>query len=367
MASILQQIATPLQLVALFLLLLAGLARVLARSGKWKASPETQRQLIDRVFQAAVVALLFGLLIPTLAPVLDRWLSGDAIYRGAVLSSTGDPVAGATVNLIGVATTPTNALGQFDLTVARSRIQKDYKLQVKASGFETSAVMTLSDEEMKNVEVRLAPAPTDLVKSLETPLLVGQFFGVPFVIATLRVENAGTSQVWIKEIRGTLSSKDASLVLSPFYWTIAPLSGPYAPLNGWLPILAKSTIDLHIILATGANYGALFSQLSQLAEYKSQAPCTRKLDGSSDPLTPVALRFVRSFAEEHFAWASGDWRLDLDVSTDNEAKNFQRDFKLSAGEVERLKTSIGLLGQCLGANWTAPLAQDGGLANFVAK
>jgi hypothetical protein len=367
MASILHQIATPLQFVALFILLLAGVARMLVRSGKGTASPSTERLVIDRIFQAALAALLLGLLIPTFAPILDRWLSGDEVFHGAVLSATGDPVPDATVNLIGVATVPTNALGQFDMTVPRNRLQKDYKLQVKASGYETSAVLPKTGEDLKNVEVRLTPAQTDLLKSLESPLYVGQYYGVPFVIATLRAENVGNAPVYIREIRGTLKSKDASLVLSPFYWTIAPISGPYAPMNGWLPILAKSTVDLHLFMATGANYGALFSQVSQLAEYKAQAPCVKKFDGNVDPLTANAFKIVKAFADEHFVWTSGDWRLELEVTTDNEAKDFNRDFALSAGDVDHLKASIALLGRCLGVNPVNPLGQDGGLANFLSK
>lgn len=367
MASILQQIGTPLQLIALFLLLLAGVARILARSGAWKPSPGIQRLVIDRLFQASVAALLFGLLIPALAPVLDRWLSGDAIYRGAVLSDSGDPVADATVNLISVATTQTNALGHFDVTVARSRVLPDYRIQVKATGYETSPVLTRSAEQLKSLEIRLKPAAADLVRSLQSPLLVAQFFGVPVVIVTLHVVNDGNAPVWIKDIRGALTHGDSSLALSPLSWTIAQPSGPYMAMNGWLPILAKSTIDLHVAMTTGANFGALSSQLGQLPEYRSHAPCTPKRDGATDPLSAEAFRIVRTFANEHFTWRPGAWRLTLDVATDNEAKNFQRDFVLSDGDVERLKASVALLGKCLGTNTAAPLAQDGGLANFLSK
>jgi hypothetical protein len=117
MAAILQQIGTPLQLATLFLLLVAGLARLAVRSGAWKPSPTTTRLVVDRIFQAAIAALVLGVASQALAPALDRWLNGDETFHGAVLSTTGEPVAGATVDLIGIGSAPTNALGQFDITV----------------------------------------------------------------------------------------------------------------------------------------------------------------------------------------------------------------------------------------------------------
>jgi hypothetical protein len=51
MATILQQIGTPLQLVALALLLIAGIARLLVRSGTWKPSPAITRLVMTVSFK----------------------------------------------------------------------------------------------------------------------------------------------------------------------------------------------------------------------------------------------------------------------------------------------------------------------------
>jgi hypothetical protein len=135
MGTILQHVGTALQLVALFLLLLAGIARLLVRSGKWNASPATTRLVIDRVFEAAVAALIVGVASPAIGPVLDRWLNGDQTFHGSVLSDGGDPVGNASVNLITVGTAMTNAEGLFEITVPRNRVLREYKIQVKASGY----------------------------------------------------------------------------------------------------------------------------------------------------------------------------------------------------------------------------------------
>jgi hypothetical protein len=55
------------------------------------------------------------------------------------------------------------------------------------------------------------------------------------------------------------------------------------------------------------------------------------------------------------------------VAAENEAKTFHRDFSLSENDVQRLRKSISLVKQCLTVNLQAPLAQEGGLANFVTK
>src|SRR5438094_207195 len=108
MGSILQQVGTSLQLVALFLLLIAGVARLLVRSGAWKASPASTRLIINRIFEAALAALIIGVVSPALAPTLDRWVNSDETFHGAVLSTSGEAVSDATVNLITIATVRTN-------------------------------------------------------------------------------------------------------------------------------------------------------------------------------------------------------------------------------------------------------------------
>jgi hypothetical protein len=367
MASIIQQVGTSLQLVALFLLLIAGIARLLVRSGAWKASRATTRLIINRIFEAALAALIIGVVSPALAPTLDRWLNSDEVFHGAVLSASGEAISDATVNLIAIATVRTNPLGQFDITVPRNRALKEYKLQVKAPGFETLPVLTKNASEMKNVEIRLTPAPPELVKALEPELVVGQYYGVPFILVTMRVENVGTGMAWISEIRGNLSGKDISLVLSPAYWTILNPFGPFAPVTGAFPIPAGVNLNLRVVMTTSANFANLFSQVAALPEYSSQAPCVQKYNGSIDPMTNNAFQIVKAFAEEHFVWHDGDWHLKIDVLAENQAKTFKRDFVLSDGDIGRLRASISLLRYCLAVNMTTPLAQEGSLANFVSK
>ena len=367
MASILHQIGTSLQLVALFLLLVAGIARLLVRSGAWKSSPATTRLVINRIFEAAVAALIIGVVSPAVAPSLDRWLNSDESFHGAVLSTNGEAISDATVNLITIATVRTNPLGQFDISVPRNRALKEYKLQVKAPGYETPAVLTKAATEMKNIEIRLTPAPPELVKALEPTLIVGQYYGVPFVLLTLRVENAGTAMAWINEIRGNLSGKEASFLLSAAYWTIINPFGPFAPVTGPFPIPAGINLDLRVVMTTGANFANLFSQVAALPEYSSQSLCAQKYNGAVDPMTGSAFEIVKAFADGHFAWRDGDWHLQVDVAAENQAKTFQRDFTLSGSEIDRLRASIALLRQCMSVNMTTPLAQDGNLANFVTK
>ena len=367
MANILHEVGTPLQLVALFLLLVAGIARLLLRSGKWKPSPAINKLVVNRLFQVGLAALIIGVVGPAVAPVLDRWLNGDETLHGVVLSKTGEAIPGASVNLIPITTVQTNALGQFDIPVPRNRVLKDYKLEVKARGYEAMPATSKSDSEMRDVEVRLAPAPLELVKRLEPNFVIGQYYGAPIVLVTLRVENAGDSLTSIPDVHGVLTNKGASMLIAPAYWTILSPFGPFYPVTGAFPVPARQNLDLRIVLTPGVNFAGLSNQMSALSEYRSQAPCTQKYNGSMDPLTDAGFDIVKAFAEGHFGWKEGDWHLQLDVTSENEAKTFQRDFTLSAADVEQLRASISLLKQCLGVNLTAPLAQDGSLANFLSK
>lgn len=53
-------------------------------------------------------------------------------------------------------------------------------------------VLIKSADEMKSVDNRISD---QLVKTLESPLMIAHFCGVPFVVVTLRVENAGSSTI----------------------------------------------------------------------------------------------------------------------------------------------------------------------------
>jgi hypothetical protein len=367
MAAILQQIGTPLQLAALLLLLVAGIARLLVRSGAWKASPGTTRLVVDRIFQAAVAALILGVASQAIAPALDRWLNGDETFHGAVLSTTGEPIPDATIDLIAIGSVSTNALGQFDITVPRNRVLKTYRLEVRAPGYALLPALTRTAAEMKNIEIRLTPEPRELLKALESPLFVGQYYGVPIIVITLRVENGGAALASIGEIRGELTGADGSFILSPAYWTILNPFGPFFPVTGPFPIPAALNLDLKVVMTASANFANLYRQVAALPEYASQQPCAPKSGGAVDPMADDAFQLVEAFAKDHFGWREGDWRLRLDVTAGDEKKSFERDFALSNGEVERLRQSIALLRQCLTANLTAPLAQDAGVANFLSK
>lgn len=367
MASIIQQIGTPLQLIALFLILIAGIARLLVRSDSGKPSTTIRRLMINRIFVVALVALVLGTLAGSLPPVLERWANNDEVFHGAVLSTTGDAIPNATVNLLTIASSTTNATGQIDIDVPHSRVRKEYSIQVKAPGYQTPDVMTKTDAQMRNFEIRLTPAPEDLVRSMASDFVVGQYFGAPLILATLHVENPGTSTVNINEIRGTISGKDGSFLVVPVAWTIANPYGPFAPIAGPLPIWAGAKLDLRVAMITGENWTALYSKTSALPEYKSQMPCAYKQNSAPDPMTDAGYAVVKAFAEEHFGWYPGDWKLRIDVTTDNQSKTFNREFSLSPAEIDRLRNSISLLKQCLSVTTTSPLAQDGTVSNFLPK
>jgi hypothetical protein len=364
MVAILQQIGAPLQLAALLLLLLAGIARLLVRSGTWKPTPGVTKLIIDRLFQASVAALAAGVVATTLPPILDKALNGDATYRGAVLSTGGEVISGATVDLIGVAASPTNALGQFEITVPRNRVAADYRLQVTAPDFET-VLETKTAKELGNLEIRLTPAKNEILKSFDPQIVIGQFFGYPFALVSLHAENSKTA-IRNFVVRARLETDGASLDLNPSFWTIQYPPSALFPVTGPFPLPAGA-YDFHILLSTGEDFSELTRSIRAMRDYANINPCDPKSNGAVDPLTPAAFKLAKAFAENHFAWREGDWRLRVEVISDNKTQTVTRDFSLTKAEKERLLASIALLRKCLPRNLTSPLAQDGPVANFITK
>jgi hypothetical protein len=211
------------------------------------------------------------------------------------------------------------------------------------------------------------PAPQGLVKSMEQALIVGQYFGEPLILSTLRVESTSMSTTNITDIRGTLTGKDRSFIVAPLAWTIVNSYGPFVPIAGPIPIFPGAKLDLRVVMITGANFTELYSKTAALPEYKSQLPCVIKPNGAPDPMTPAAFNLAKAFAEEHFGWSAGDWKLRVDVTTDNASTSFTRSFSLSPSEIDKLRSSIVLIKQCLTVAQTSPLAQDGTISNFLSK
>ena len=367
MASILQQIGTPLQFVALFLLLVAGIARLLVRKDSAEKSTTLKRLVINRLFAVAVLALIVGTAAGLLPTILERYVNGDEVFHCAVLTTEGDPVPNANINLLTISSVTTNASGQVDINVPRSRVRKQYEIEVRAPGYRSTGIISKSDADMRSFEIQLAPAPEDLVKALEPDLIVGQFFGAPLVLATFRVENTETSTLLINDIHATLMGSGRSLRLVPVSWSImSPFVGGLIPLSGALPIFAGARVDLRVVMTTGENFSALTAQTGALPEYRREPPCTPRYNAVPEPLTPAAYRITKDFAVAHFDWYPGAWKLQIAVTTDR-SDTFTRDFTLSADEVDHLRRSIALLRQCLGVNASAPLAEDGQLSNFLSK
>ncbi|WP_043745489.1 carboxypeptidase-like regulatory domain-containing protein [Paramagnetospirillum magneticum] len=368
MSSILQQIGTPLQLIALFLFLVAGIVRLIVKTGRLNFAPATTHLIINRIFQAAVLSLLLGTGGPAVAPLADRLINGeDEVLHGAVLSTTGEAIPGATVNLLTLATEPTNTLGQFTITVPRNRKLNEYKIQVTAPGYQTPDIITVKPSDAKNIEIRISREIQKIIKSTTPDIMIGQFHGSPIIIASMRIENSGTTLVQISDMTAKLNDGTASLTLVPMGWTIISQFGQFMPITGPLPINPGVKIDLRILMATNINFSNMSSKLASLPEYQSQAPCAPGFNGYPTPLTDRAFTIVRDFAHERFAWHDGDWTFQLDTAVDGQKQAFERKFSLTSSEVMQLRTSIGLLRQCQPANIAIPLAQDGNIANFLFK
>lgn len=212
-----------------------------------------------------------------------------------------------------------------------------------------------------------APAAQGLVKSLEPSLIVGQYFGEPLILATLRVENPGTTTVNITDVHGTLTANGHSFIVLPISWTIANSYGPFVLITGPLPIFAAAKLDLRIVMVTGANFSELYQKTSALPEYKAQLPCVAMANGTQNPMTESGFQIAKEFSEAHFGWYAGEWNLRIDVATENGSEIFTRSFSLSSSEIDKLRDSIVLMKQCLTVAQTLPLAQDGTVSNFLSK
>ena len=213
-----------------------------------------------------------------------------------MLSTTGEHIPFATVDVFPVGQWTTNGLGQFTATIPRSQTQKQYKLQITATNYEQVELSKSNADLAAGVEIRLKPAPPpELIKELDPALLVGQVYGMPFVVPNLRIRNNEQATAWISEVSATLSGNGSSFTLQPMTWTInGPFSG-FFPITGNIPLPVGVDLDLRIAMISTANYAGLQGRVNALPEYKSQHPCVFKTDGSTDSLSEDAYQLVSDY------------------------------------------------------------------------
>jgi hypothetical protein len=367
MADIVAQIGTPLQLGALLLLLIAGCVRLLIRNGTWKPSSAHARLIINRVSQIIVLALVLIIALPPIMEAINRRTGQDEVFHGAVLSTTGEPVANASVNVLTLGIRHTDLNGQFDLSIPPGRALQTYRIQVSAAGFKSSEVLERSAHAMKNLEIRLTPEKVPLVKSMGEDIMVGQFYGMPFIIANFSIDNATSAIAVMEDVRGSLDFNGRSYVLVPASWTIMGQFGPFAPVTGPFPFPAGARYQLRVMMMPNVNFAPVQRHLASLPGQNGELPCTPHGNAPPPPMGEEAFAVVKAFADQQFMWGEGQGDFSISFLASGERQEHKRAFSLSQDNVAQLKDSVDLLRQCMAINIQAPLAQDGKRANFLMK
>lgn len=364
MTSIIQSITMPVQLSALFLLLLAFVLKWAINSGKIQLSGQNKRLLVDRVFQAGLAALVLGVLAPMLGP----YLVADTVIRGTVLSSTtGAPIAGATVNIGVAGETQTNVTGNFELTVPFNRRLDSYRMTARAERH-SSVELNVASNRVGSVELRLVPIILQNVPvSFEQPLHVAQVFGMPTLIGKFRIGNTTSSQQMFTNLRAILKSGDKTVNLFATQWAIQGEFGPYSQVTGPFPVSPGEFRNYWVVFSIFLDTRMLTEKLKQLDEHRETLPCQIKPDGSFGIIGSAAWNIIEPFVLERWFWTQGEWDVSIYGDFGGNNQKFTYQFSLSELDISKLKRSVGLMKSCMATYVFAPMAQDGLNENFVVR
>jgi hypothetical protein len=366
LTKLLQQVTTPLQLVALFLILLAGAAHLVISSKK-KPSSAHVKLIVNRFFQASIVALVLGVLSPLAATALGIWVSSRETYlSGEVTSTTGEPIQGASITVTPFGTGSTGVDGKFHVLLPADVSKGTYHVSVSKPGYTSkqSGVVLPGSQEMA---VTLTFSPMELEWSDTSPLRVGGFYGAPIIMTRLHIHNNSAVQHTIQIVDAAASANGNSISFPAlFLSTMSDDYGYIGPMSFGAPftIAPNQTVDLRVAIMANAPFQNLMQTLLQLPQYQNgPQPCVGVTQLADD-----AFKEVQNFAQQYFAWSSGDWTFKADAETDfGQHLSFTRSFKLSDNDIAELKNGIGLAKICQAVNTQSPFAQAGGLSSYLVR
>lgn len=361
-AEILKLVETPVQLAGLALLVLYAIAKALISTGRWTPSDGVIKLLLNRAYQLGLLALVLAVGGPLLLKVADR----DDLIDGSVYAQDNSVVRDATVSAPPVGPQPVHLDGSFELRVPSHRRLDHYVVTASADGFKPET-RTVGRNQIGSVDFKLEPAPIHAVKAIVPELVVGQFFGLPFVVVSLQTKSPSEAQVWINEISATLSSGPVTVNLHPQFVTLLSSGGPYLAVTGLVPINSGAATTIRFMMAPNANVVGMLHNVADLPEYKASSFCSQSGTGSFNPVTEKAFDIIQSYALEKFIWTKGDWTLRFEVTAGGQHDHYEKVFKLTATDVADLRSSLKLVKACQSVSGTFPLGQDGAMSNYVMR
>jgi hypothetical protein len=361
-AEILKHVETPLQLAALGLLALYAITKALIATKRWTPSDAIIKVLLDRAFALGMIALVLAVGGPLLLRAFDR----DDLIDGSVYAQDGSPIREAAVTAPPVGRQPVHSDGSFELRVPDHLRRERYTVTASADGFKP-ATRTVGKAEIGAVDFQLQPQPEHAVRQILPELVVGQFYGVPFLIVSMQTKSPTNAQSWVSEVTAVLSNGQVNVSLFPQFVTTLSNMGPYLAVTGLVPINPGILTTIRFIMAPNANINGLVSSISSLPDQHGIAPCTPSGTGSRSPLSDQAFGMVEAFARSKFIWTEGKWTLHFTVTAADQQDSFDKTFELSAADVQGLWDSVKLVKSCLSINGMSPLAQDGAMSNYLLR
>ncbi len=364
-ADILKSVETPLQLAAVALLVFYAIANALIATKRWKPSDAIVKLFINRAFALGLVALILAVG----GPLLARGFNSDDLIDGTVLAQDGSTIQSATVSAPPDGPQPVDLNGSYELRVpAHVRRKQGYVVTASADGFKPET-RTVAEADIGAVDFKLQPQPRHAVRQIMPELVVGQFYGVPFVIVSLKAKSPGTAQAWISDATALLSNGQGEVSLFPKLVTVLGSAGPYERITGMIPINPDVETTFRIIMAPNADadINGLLASISRLPDYRNSMPCAQSVAGSYSPLTEQAFDMIQSFAENNFVWTAGKWTLDFKITAGGQEDSLDKTFELTSADIQDLRNSVKLVKSCKSVNVTFPLAQEGLLSNYILR
>ena len=361
-ADILKHIETPLQLAALGLLALYAVTKALIATKRWTPSDAIIKVLLDRAFALGMIALVLAVGGPLLLRAFDR----DDLIDGSVYAQDGSPIRNAAVSAPPVGRQPAHLDGSFELRVPDHLKRERYTVTASADGFKPET-KTVGKAEIASVDFQLQPQPEHAVRQILPDLVVGQFYGLPFLIVSMQAKSPSSVQAWVSEVTAVLSNGQVNISLFPQFVTSQSNMGPYMVVTGLVPINPGLQTTIRFMMAPQADIIGLARSISSLPDQHGVAPCAVSGTGSRTPLTDPAFDMVQSFARSKFIWTEGKWTLHFTITAADQQDSFDKTFELSAADVQSLWDSVKLVKSCLSINGMSPLAQDGALSNYLLR
>ena len=246
-------VTTPLALAALFVLIGAGIVRLILRQ-----KPTAFGMLVVQYgFWLAITLSVLA----NFAFIYTTRLSTEILITGVVRSNEGQYLPKVIVDIPGKARSITDDNGTFTMSIPRSRIAQTYRIDAFLQGYQKKTIKVDSQYESVNITLSRKILNVKEFLNVGSNILVGHYLGLPQLDIRIEMLNPTDRTIQVKEMALRILHKETGKEKSLFVVGMYLERG--SPMMPPLPIITLKSDAKHEVIFIFLEPSIEIQQVSQ--------------------------------------------------------------------------------------------------------